>query len=65
MFNQLMFPYWKLGMVADPGPELLLEKDQLAQIRLRRIDIAIKELNESIKTLELEKGMLKKQYKIQ
>ena len=54
----------KLGTVADPGPELLLDKARLAKIKVRKLDMVIKGLEEQIDVLRLEQEMLKKEYKI-
>jgi len=54
----------KLGTVADPGPELLLDKARLAKIKVRKLDMVIKGLEEQIDVLRLEQDMLKKEYKI-
>jgi len=52
----------KLGYAADPAIEILLPKELLAQIKVRKIDIAIRELESVIEVLNMQKDMLTKQY---
>ncbi len=61
------FPGWGRplpGPVADPGPSYLLDKAKLAQLKIRKIDVAITELEKQIELLKLERDLLKKEYKI-
>ena len=54
----------QLGYAADPGIEMLLPKDKLAQIKLRKIDIAIQELKSAVEALSMQRDMLCEEYKI-
>ena len=63
MFN-IAHPYWRIGTVADPGPELLLAKDKLAKLRIKKLDMAINDLKQQIDILTAERMMLVKEYKI-
>lgn len=64
MFNQALVTHWRLGTVADPGPELLLDKAKLAKLRIKKVDFAIQELKQQIDILVMERDMLKRTYKI-
>lgn len=64
MFNQALVTHWRLGTVADPGPELLLDKTRLAKLRIKKVDFAIQELKQQIDILVMERDMLKRTYKI-
>ncbi len=52
----------KLGYAADPAIEILLPKEMLAQIKIRKIDMAIRELEANMEVLKMQKEMLAKQY---
>jgi len=52
----------RLGYAADPAIEILLPKEMLAQIKIRKIDMMIKELQATIEVLNMQKEMLAKQY---
>lgn len=54
----------RLGYAADPAIEILLPKDMLARIKIRKIQMAINELKLNIETLEMQRDMLAKEYKI-
>ena len=54
----------KLGWAADPAIEILLPKDLLVQIKIRKLDIAIRELQSTIEILDLQRDMLRKQYEV-
>lgn len=53
----------QLGYAADPAIEMLLPKDLLAQIKIRKIDIAVRELQANIELLNFQKEALMKEYK--
>jgi|COG998Drversion2_1049125.scaffolds.fasta_scaffold646083_1 hypothetical protein len=55
---------WKIGYAADPGIDILLDKAKLAQIRIRKLDMLINELNQHIELLDMERDMLREEYKI-
>jgi hypothetical protein len=58
-------PSWTIrGPVADPAPWYLLDKARLAQLRIRKIDAAVTELEKQIDYLKAEKNLLKEEYKI-
>jgi hypothetical protein len=54
----------KIGYAADPAIEILLDKGKLAQIKIRKIDMAIKELQGGIELLTMQRDMLRKEYKL-
>lgn len=56
--------YYKLGLVADPAPEILLDKDQLARIKIQILEHEILELKNQINLAETYMGMLRETYKI-
>jgi hypothetical protein len=53
----------EVGTVADPSPEMLLSKVNLAKIKTRKLDMAIDGLTKQIEILQAEKEMLKEEYK--
>jgi len=55
---------WKVGYAADPAIDILLDKAKLAQIRIRKLDMLINELNQQIELLDMERDMLRNEYKI-
>lgn len=52
------------GPVADPIPEMLLPRELLAQIKVKKLDMQIQQLQAQIEMLDLEKEFLVKEYKI-
>lgn len=56
--------YYRLGIVADPGPDILLNKDYLAKLKIQILESEILELKNQIKLAESYKAMLKEQYKL-
>ena len=54
----------KLGYSADPAIEILLPKEMLAQIKIRKLDAAIQELQTNIEMLDMQRDMLRKQYRV-
>ena len=56
--------YHMLGMVADPAPDILLNKELLARLKVQMLDHEIVELKNGIKFAESYKALLKEQYKI-
>jgi hypothetical protein len=58
--------WWDLlrGPVADPQPEMLLDKAKLAQLKVHRLDAAMSELQKGIDSFKLERDLLKKEYQI-
>ena len=56
--------YHKFGLVADPGPDILLNKDLLARLKVQILDLEIIELKNQIKLAESYKDMLREQYKM-
>lgn len=52
----------RLGYAADPAIEILLPKDMLAQIKIRKLEMAIKQLEADIQLMEMQKEMLTKEY---
>lgn len=55
---------WRIGYAADPAIDILLDKALLAQLRVRKLDIAIADLKSQMELLQLERGMLAREYKI-
>ena len=53
-----------MGPVADPGPELMLDKARLAQLKVHRLDQAITDLRNQIEIFELEKNLLAEEYNL-
>jgi hypothetical protein len=47
-----------IGPIADPGPEALLDRRRLAQLKVQRLEQAIKSLGSMVESLELERGLL-------
>lgn len=52
------------GPVADPGPELILDKVRLARLKLGMLDQEILELRSQIKFRETYRDMIKEQHNI-
>lgn len=52
------------GPIADPVLSLLLNKELLAQIKFRQLEMEIQQAQQYMDMLNLEKEMLAKQYKI-
>ncbi len=52
------------GPVGDPAPDVLLGKDKLAQLKVHRLETTIKDLQQQIDTLKLERDLLKEEYKL-
>jgi hypothetical protein len=52
------------GPIADPSPLQLLDKDELAKIKVCKLDRAIDDLNREIDFIKMERDLLKQQYKI-
>ena len=55
---------WKVGYAADPAIELLLDKSKLAEIKMRQLDMAIREIEAQLDILRVEKEMLQHEYQI-
>lgn len=55
---------WKVGYAADPAIDILLDKALLAQLRIRKLDMVIADLKANIELLQVERGMLAKEYKV-
>jgi transcription initiation factor IIF auxiliary subunit len=64
MTSPIHIPPQLLGYAADPAIEMLLPKDMLAQIKIRKIDSAIKEYQSAIDLLNMQRDMLAKEYKV-
>ncbi len=54
----------KLGYVADPGIDMLLDKELIAKIRIREIEMQIKLLEMQLDTARLAADALREQYEI-
>lgn len=54
------------GPIADPGPEMLmlLPKEQIAQIKLRQLDMQIKVIEAHVELLQMQRDALAKEYGI-
>ncbi|OGP97574.1 MAG: hypothetical protein A2Z51_06600 [Deltaproteobacteria bacterium RBG_19FT_COMBO_52_11] len=52
------------GPVADPAPELILDKDRLARLKLGMLDQEILELRNQIKFREMYRDMIREQHNI-
>jgi hypothetical protein len=52
------------GPVADPSPELILDKDRLARLKLGMLDQEIQGLRNQIKIVEMYRDMIKEQHNI-
>jgi hypothetical protein len=52
------------GPVADPGPELILDKDRLARLKLEMLGQEILELKNQIKIAETYQVLIKEQHNI-
>lgn len=52
------------GPVADPAPELILDKDRLARLKLGMLDQDILELRNQIKFREMYRDMIREQHNI-
>jgi hypothetical protein len=55
----------KVGYAADPAIEILLPKDKLAIIKVRKIDMQINELQSNIDSLVMVRDMLKKEFQLE
>ncbi|MDW7760700.1 MAG: hypothetical protein SCM96_08685 [Acidobacteriota bacterium] len=53
-----------VGPVADPGPDVLLDKVGLVRIKLEMLNQNIIDLKNQIKIAEIYRDMLKAQYKL-
>jgi hypothetical protein len=52
------------GPVADPGPELLLDKTRLAKLKIVRLDQTVASLEKQIEAIRLERDLLAEEYKL-
>jgi hypothetical protein len=51
------------GPVADPGPEIMLDRRRLIQLRLRQLEVAKVDLQKQIDLLETERDLLGQELK--
>ncbi len=52
------------GPVADPGPELLLDKARLAKLKVVKLEQVLLGLEKQMEAIQLERDLLKEEYKI-
>jgi len=64
MNMQYLHRYHPFGLVADPAPDILLNKDLLARLKIKILDLEIIQLKNQIELAESYQHMLKEQYKI-
>lgn len=57
-------PWLIRGPCADPSPEYLLDKARLAQLKIHKLDMHVKELEKQMEFCKMERDLLKKEYKI-
>jgi hypothetical protein len=56
--------YYRLGIVADPAPEIIFDKERLAHFKVEILKHEITEMKNQIKLAEMYIGMIKEQYKM-
>lgn len=54
----------RVGYAADPAIDTLLDKSRIAQIRVRQLEMAVKELESQIELANMQISLLKEEYKI-
>lgn len=52
----------KPGYVADPGIEILLDKELIAQIIIRQLELVIQDLEAQLELVVMQRDMLTKEY---
>ena len=55
---------WRVGYAADPAIEMLLDKNKIAQIKVKELDARIRELETGLEVARMTRDALRKQYKI-
>jgi len=55
---------WKSGYVSDPSIELLFDKEMIAQIKVRQLEMVIQGLEAELEIVKLQHKMLKEEYKV-
>lgn len=53
---------WRINI--DPGPEVFLAKDKLARLKIQQIESTVAQLQKEIEALNLQKDLLKEEYKL-
>jgi hypothetical protein len=59
-----MSPSILRGPIADPAISLLLNKELLAQIKVRQLDMEIQQARQYMDMLKMQRDMLAEQYKV-
>jgi len=55
---------WKLGYAADPAIDILLDKGKIAEIKVKELDLAINELQQTLEIAKFTRNAIAEQYKI-
>ena len=63
-FQPQLSRMWRVGYAADPAIDILLDKSRIAQIKVRQLEMAIREMEGQIELAKLELNLLKEEYKI-
>ncbi len=63
-FQPQLARMWRVGYAADPAIDILLDKSRIAQIKVRQLEMAIREMEGQIELAKLELNLLKEEYKI-
>ncbi len=56
--------FWRVGYAADPAIDILLDKARLAQIKVRQLELTVKDLQAQIDLTNMEISALKEEYKL-
>ena len=55
---------YRLGYASDPAIDMLLDKSKIAEIKVRELDLTIRELEQNLELVKVTRGAIAEQYKI-
>ena len=55
---------WKVGYAADPAIEMLLEKPVIADIKVKELDMVIRDLESNLEIVKMTRDAIKRQHNI-
>ena len=56
--------WWRPGYNADPGPDFLLDKSKIAQLRVRQLEMVVREMEAQLELARMELNMIREEYKV-
>jgi hypothetical protein len=62
--EQQLAKYWKVGYAADPAIDILLDKSRIAQIKIRQLELVMRDLEAQLELAKMEIKMLQEEYKL-